>query len=253
MYTSLVFVALGSLVAGSVSQDGVVWQKDYAQARKAAQTEKKPLAVIFGSGPMGFDKVCRDGQISPALRKALADNYVCLYADVSTPAGKKMAETFGINQSCGIVLSDRTGDLMAFYHDGDLTDADLARWVNRFADPNVVVNSTKTNTSSQVSFYPPEANGALGASGAYNYIPAGYGYGYAPGYYQAGGMYYGGGGYGGYGGCGGGYGGCGGGYGGCGFGGCGYGGCGGGYGGCGFGGGRGGHCGGSGCRGGRCR
>jgi hypothetical protein len=273
MYTSVAFALLAASVAASSAQvpggnatgSDLPWQKDYAQARSIAQTEKKPVAVFFGSGPGGYGKVSEEGQLSGALQKLLADNYTCLYVDVSTPNGKKLAQDFAITRGVGLVLSDRTGELQAFYHDGDLSDADLTRWLKRCADPNISVNATMTNTSSQVSFYPPDANGASGASAAYGYAVGGYAYGYAPYAYQSGGMYYGGGGgcqpggvcyvgggyqpggmyYGG-GSCGGG--GCGFGGGGCGGGGCGvafHGGrCGGGF--------HGGRCGGGGC-GGRCR
>jgi hypothetical protein len=175
MYTSFVFVALGGLVATSSAESRVAWQDDYGEARKVAQAEKKPLAVFFGSGSEGFDKVCRDGQLSPAHRKALVDNYVCLYADVSTAAGKKLADAFDVSKSSGVVLSDRSGDLQAFYHNGDLSEADLDRWLKHCADPNVSVTSTRTNTAQQVSYYPP-TNG----TGGYGYPPAGYGYGFQP-------------------------------------------------------------------------
>jgi hypothetical protein len=184
MYTSIVLVALASSVAASYPQDALTWQKDYAQARTVGQTENKPLAVFFGSGAKGFDKTSQEGQLSTALQKLLADDYICVYVDVSTPMGAKLAESFGITKGTGLVLSNRTGKLQAFFHDGDLSDADLTRWVKHFANPNVVVNTTKTNTSSQVSFYPPEGNGANGTSaGNIGGYVSGYTYGQVP-YYQ---------------------------------------------------------------------
>lgn len=180
MYTSIVLVALAGSVATSSPQEGMSWSNNYAQARKVAQEEKKPMAIFFGSGRAGYAKVCKDGQLSNALQKKLAENYVCLYVDVSTPAGQKLAEDFAVTKGQGLVLSDRTGDVQAFYHDGDLSDADLSRWLTQYADPNVVVTTTKTNTASQVSFYPSTNNGTMGASGSGMYGPAGYTYGYVP-------------------------------------------------------------------------
>jgi hypothetical protein len=195
MYTSVVVVALVGSVTASSPQDNLTWHKTYAHARKVAQTEKKPVAVFFGSGATGYEKVCKDSQLSAELQKMLADNYSCTYVDVSTDAGQKLAEAFAITKGCGLVLSDRTGDLQAFYHDGDLSNADLTKWVKRFADPNVSVKTTMTNTRVQTSFYPPETNDATGASTGYSYAPAGYSYGAQPGYYHSGGpMWYGGGG-----------------------------------------------------------
>jgi len=160
MYTSIVLVALsGSLVASS-GQASLTWQKDYYEARKLGQTDKKPLAVFIGNGAAGQDKVCRDGKLSPEVEKMLADSYVCVYVDVSTPEGQKVASAFGNTRGLGLVLSDRTGELQAFSQEGDLSAADLSRWVKQFADPNVVVRTTMANVSTQLSMYP--TNGSAG-------------------------------------------------------------------------------------------
>jgi hypothetical protein len=175
MYTSIVLLALtGSVVAST--PEALTWEENYDQARQTGMTEKKPLAVIFGSGQGGFAKVSRDGHLSQAVEKTLGDSYVCLYVDVTTEAGKKLASSFAITKGTGMVLSDRSGQVQAFYHDGDLSDADLAKWVTRFGDPSVTVRTTMTNDSStQVSMYPTDRLG--GTTGGYS---TGYYGGYAP-------------------------------------------------------------------------
>ena len=45
--------------------------------------------------------------------------------------------------------------MQAFYHDGDLPAADLARYLHRFDDPNLVVRTTVTNPEERVSYYYP--------------------------------------------------------------------------------------------------
>jgi len=171
MYTSIVFVALsGSLVASS-HYESLAWQKDYAQARQTGQTDKKPLAVFVGSGANGYDKVAREGNLSPEIQKAL-EGYVCVYVDANTPEGQKLAADLAITGGSGLVLSDRTGEKQAFYHDGELSSADMQRWVTQFADPNVVVNTTMTNNSAHMSMYP-----SSGMAGAYTTI-----YGSSTGY-----------------------------------------------------------------------
>jgi hypothetical protein len=183
MCTSIVLVALtGSLVASS-GYDSLTWQRDYAEARKMGQTEKKPLAVFIGNGAGGQEKVCKDGKLSPDVEKLLADSYVCVYVDASTPEGQKIASAFSNTKGMGLVLSDRTGEMQAFSHEGDLSAADMNRWVKHFADPNVGVQTTMTNTSSQTSMYPP--NGSMGTYGG-NVIYGSQGY-------FSGGMIYGGG------------------------------------------------------------
>jgi len=160
MCTSIVLVALtGSLVASS-GYDSLTWQKDYAEARKMGQTEKKPLAVFIGNGVGGQEKVCKDGKLSPEVEKMLADSYICVYVDASTPEGQNLASAFAITKGMGLVLSDRTGEMQAFSHEGDLSATDMNRWVKQFADPGVTVRTTMSNTSSQMSMYPP--NGSMG-------------------------------------------------------------------------------------------
>ena len=160
MYTSVVLVALsGSVVASYAAQD-LAWQTDYAQARKMGETQRKPLAVFIGSGATGYDKVCRDGKLSAEVQKLLADNYICVYVDASTPAGEKLVKELAMTQ-----------------------------WLRRFADPNVVVRTTVVNDDSRVSmYYSPN-----GANGFASYAPNGYMNGYQPYGYQPA-MWYGGGG-----------------------------------------------------------
>jgi hypothetical protein len=158
MYTSVTVIALtGSLFASS-GYESLAWQRDYAEARKVAQAEKKPLAVFIGSGAGGQEKVSRDGKIGPEVEKTLADSYVCLYVDASTAEGQKLAAAFGNTGGVGLVLSDRSGDVQAFSQQGDIAAADMSRVVKQFADPNVMVRTTVTNA--QLSMYPP--NGSFG-------------------------------------------------------------------------------------------
>jgi hypothetical protein len=175
MYTSIALIALTGSVIAPTPED-VRWARSYDQARQTGMTENKPLAVIFGTGETGYDKVSREGQLSDEVMKTLGDKYVCLYVDVSTPTGKQLASQFAITRNSGVVLSDRSGKLQAFYHDGDMTNADLNKWASRFADPNVTVSTTVTNDSSaQVSNYPP-SDRVSGSFGGYatGYSPGGY-------------------------------------------------------------------------------
>jgi hypothetical protein len=155
MYTSAILIALtGSLVA-STGNESLNWRNDYMEARKIGQSEKKPLAVFIGNGASGYEKVCRDGKISAEVEKMLEDSYVCVYVDSSTPEGQQVASAFGNTKGLGLVLSDRTGELKAFSHEGDLSAVDLGQWVKRFADPSVVVSTTMTNASTRLSAYTP--------------------------------------------------------------------------------------------------
>lgn len=190
MYTSVMLVALSGSVVASFAAHDLAWQTDYAQARKMGESDRKPLAVFIGTGATGHDKVCRDGKLSAEVQKVLADNYVCVYVDGSTPAGEKLAKELAITQGKGLVISDRSGQLQAFYHDGDLSETALSQWLRRYADPNIVVRTTVVNDSnSQVSMY-YSPNGSMGYTSYYppnGYAPNGgmagyYGYGFQPGW-----------------------------------------------------------------------
>ena len=97
------------------------------------------------------------GRLKTPTAKYLAANYVCLYADTSDEAGRQLAGQLAISQGRGIVISDRTGEFQAFSHDGDLPEADLNRQLHRFADRNMVVETTVTNLEERVSYYSPPA------------------------------------------------------------------------------------------------
>lgn len=158
MYTS--FVSLSLLLAPVVAADASpAWQTGYSAALEVGQQQKKPVAVFVGSGPKGQATLLKEGQLSPDAQKLLADHYVCVYLDRSQPGNQRLVRDLGIT-SAGLVISDRTGNYQAFHHDGRLSQTDLARQLRRFGDPNLVVSSTVSNTSSRISYY----NGAQPAA-----------------------------------------------------------------------------------------
>jgi hypothetical protein len=174
-------LALASCFAAPSSSENPTWHQDYSEARKLGQEEKKPLAVLVGSGQAGYADLCKHGEISDAVRKLLAKHYVCVYADVTTAHGQKLAKALAITSGKGVVLSNRTGDLQAFFHDGDLSAADLTRAIEHFADAKVVVKTTATNTYAATG-YAPQPTYASGAT--YGYVPGpqyGPPMGYTPG------------------------------------------------------------------------
>jgi hypothetical protein len=158
-------------MAASSHHESLTWHKDYGEARKIGQSENKPLAVFIARGADGQDKVAREGRLSPEVEKALSDSYICIYVDTSTEDGQKLASAFGNTKNLGLVLSDRRGELQAFSQEGDLSAPDMNRWLKYFADPNVPVRGTMSNTSSQVSMYPP--NGSMGYFGSQGYFTNG--------------------------------------------------------------------------------
>src|SRR5262245_41316842 len=141
MHTSLALIALMGLMPTRASVDGPTWHNDYGQARKLGQDQRKPLAVVVGSGAQGYDLLCGNGKLPAEARRLLADNYVCVYADTETERGRRLAADLAI-QTTGLVVSDRSGAYQAFHFRGTLNDEELARNLKRFADPNHVVRDT---------------------------------------------------------------------------------------------------------------
>jgi hypothetical protein len=155
MHTSITLVAaLATCLSAATPAPSPTWHDDYGEARTIGENEKKPLALVIGSGQAGYGKLCEEGQLNADVKRLLATHFVCLYVDVATTKGQNLAKALAIDSGKGLVLSDRTGYLQAFYHDGDLSTNDLTKALTRFSDANLVVKSTETITSGRISYYP---------------------------------------------------------------------------------------------------
>lgn len=155
MNTAFVLAAVMSTLLGAAPTTPT-WNGSYVEAQQQA-AGKKPLAVVFGSGQEGWTKLVR----SEESKKLLAEQYVCVYVDIANESGKKLAGSFGINGQSGVVLSDRSGAVQAYWHNGDLADANLSRSLRKYADPQTVVATTERE-GVQVSYYPPNQGVATG-------------------------------------------------------------------------------------------
>jgi|SRR6516162_56062 hypothetical protein len=149
MFTSALVVAFLGFAEAGKSQP--IWITEYYVAQHAAREKGKPLAVFLGEGKDGWNKLSRKGQLSEEALKVLASDYTCVFVDTKQQDGKEVAEAFEFQEGLGLVISDRTGDLQAFRHEGDLADATLVRYLHRFADPNLVVQVTVSNPSHESS------------------------------------------------------------------------------------------------------
>ena len=156
MYTSMLLVALAGFPKVADGLEASVWHTDYYQARKLAKTEGKPLAVFVAPGKDAWNKLSRTGKLGKVSEHSLAENYVRVFIDSKTVQGKKLAAELGLETGLGVVISDRSGELMAFHHEGDLANASLGNYLHRFADPNRVVKTTETNPSQYSSYYPAQ-------------------------------------------------------------------------------------------------
>ena len=174
MYTSLMLFALAGCTSSMEAKGTTPWQSDYKEARKLAELEKKPVAVFFGSGKEGWNQVARGGSLGNENQQLLSAQYVCVYLDNSTEDGKRVAKALEVSTDAGLVISDRGGQVMAFHHQGNLTNQDLLWYLKRYAEPGRVIATTETElTFTRQSFYPAGNGAANGYQPAMGGISAG--------------------------------------------------------------------------------
>ena len=125
------------------------WRASYSQAQQDAAQQRKPMVIVFGSGPSGWTKIVRDQSPSVEVNKLMAEQYVCVYVDTSTQEGTKLAKSFQIGGPVGMVISDRAGSTQAFWHQGDLPHQSAVHYLQKYADPHVNVNGTETVYTAQ--------------------------------------------------------------------------------------------------------
>lgn len=144
MYSSLALVALLGLSTSAVDEASPKWNSDYVAARNQGRKESKPVAVFVGKGKSGWNQLSKDGSLGEAAQKILAKDYVCVYVNAGEENGRTLSEAFEIKNGPGLVISDHSGKLQAFRHEGDLADAELTRQLRRFADPERAVSGTES-------------------------------------------------------------------------------------------------------------
>lgn len=137
--TSLATALLGGLVAaGSVSTQPA-WQTDYGKALVQATDLKKPVAVFIAQGGDGYAKLVTEGKIPTDAAKLLRQNYVCLYVDAASPAGKALTSSFQMSE--GLVISSKAGTHQALRHEGRLSATELTGYLTKYAETTQPVHT----------------------------------------------------------------------------------------------------------------
>jgi hypothetical protein len=157
MYTAMALVAL---TTGNLTTNPA-WLDDYSAAQAKVTVAGKPMAVFVGTGKAGWEAAVRDG-FDPSVSNLLAEKFVCLYVDASTPKGKTLAANLQVGDR-GIVLSDRTGKTQAYSAAGTISRAELNRALVAYADIEV---AQKTDApKAEVKTAPGTAAGVGSAPG----------------------------------------------------------------------------------------
>ena len=152
MTSLLSMIALVVSIASANIPAQPEWKNDYRAARQLSLDGKKPLAVFIGSGVSGWEKVSSEGGFDQKVNQLLTDNYVCVYIDTNSEAGKNLAKDFAVTNK-GLVISDKTGKTQAFHHSGELSKDLLAKAIERYSD----ANRESPGTETVVHLSPPPA------------------------------------------------------------------------------------------------
>jgi hypothetical protein len=126
------------------------WDRPYSPTRLAAIEAKRPLAIFVSSGIDGWKKVIREGRLNSETIKVLVRHYETVYVNQDTDDGRRVAEALELSGKTGLVIGDRTGELQAFRHVGDLANAEIVRHLSRYADQNHVVSTTESTAPKPV-------------------------------------------------------------------------------------------------------
>jgi hypothetical protein len=143
MYTFMAMVALTTSFSTATLSPTPTWLTDYGTAQQRVTAASKPMAVFVGSGQEGWGKVLKDGALDAALKRLLADKFVCLYVDTDTSTGRALASSFEV-PTRGLIISDRKGTSQAYSLSGALTKAELAQTLEKYADTGRTLQATET-------------------------------------------------------------------------------------------------------------
>lgn len=156
--TTFAAVALSAaLSTGAVAVPN--WQTDYSKALQTAATEQKPIAVFIGKGDKGFAKVA-GGDLPADASELLARNYVCVYVNTETDAGKSLAGKFQISK--GLVISGKGGNVQALSYAGSITPMELTGYLTKYSNTKAV-STTETHGGAEAPVAGGCANGQCGS------------------------------------------------------------------------------------------
>lgn len=134
---SLMMSAAATLLAAAPAPS---FSPNYAEAIAQAQQQHKPVAVFLGKGADGLAKLVTEGVVPTSASAALQSEFICLYVDTTTDAGRKLAGNFEMTE--GLVISDRDGAKQVLRHGGSIPAEALATYTATYATPNLSAAQT---------------------------------------------------------------------------------------------------------------
>ena len=144
MFNAIALMVLASNLA-TANVASPTFSTDYSHARSEVATQRKPMAVFVGTGKDGWNQVVTQSPMDTTVKDMLASKFVCLYIDRNTTQGKDLAQKFDLADSDGLVISDRSGNLQAYSHQGKLETSEITRVLTTYAAPEMPVQKTESN------------------------------------------------------------------------------------------------------------
>jgi hypothetical protein len=145
----MLFTTLAAaVVVGFTPATQPKWQPDYSTAVQTAAAQQKPLAVFVGHGQAGFAQLVTDGGPAAPATQTLSDKFVSVYIDADSAAGKPLATALKVTD--GLVISDKTGTVVALRHQGPVAPATLATYLTTYTADAPVVQTVQAGTLAPV-------------------------------------------------------------------------------------------------------
>jgi len=141
IFTTTFAAAALSAVLSTAAIATPTWQSDYTTALAAASAQQKPVAVFIGRGEAGYATVVGGGAIPADAGQMLAKNFVCVYVDTDTAAGKSLAGQFDVTK--GVVISCKGGNVQALRYTGTVAPAALTGYLTKYGEAQAVATTEK--------------------------------------------------------------------------------------------------------------
>lgn len=147
MYTSMMGLAVSAILSSAVPE----FQTDYRSAKALAARDHKPLVVVLCTGEAAWKGIVPQGGLNEQSLKTLHDSCVCVFIDIDTDRGQRLATDFEFRHGPALIISDRSGEVQAYRHEGTLTSAEMSDVVRLYA----TAEGLATQTNKQPSYSPP--------------------------------------------------------------------------------------------------
>jgi hypothetical protein len=152
MYTSMIGLAVAAWLSSATPN----FQTDYRDAKALAARESKPLLVVLCTctGEAAWNRIATEGSLGTESLKVLRESYVCVYVDTATDRGRRLAADFDLTNGPALIISDKTGEVQAYRHDGALPASQLAEVFKTYANPDRIVSTTDSNRATTSNYAP---------------------------------------------------------------------------------------------------